>query len=71
MDPENITLCAKRMCPNLSVDCFLPIICRRASNVIADFDQKTSLQESQAMNNVVNPNRPGLLNVALVRHLFS
>ena len=47
MEPENITECAKRMCPNLSVECFLPIISRRASNVIAEFDQKTSLQAKQ------------------------
>lgn len=47
MEPENITECAKRMCPNLSVECFMPIISRRASNVIADFDEKTSLQAKQ------------------------
>ena len=42
-EPENITAAARRMCPNLSVDCFAPIISRRASNVIADFDEKSSL----------------------------
>ena len=46
-EPENIALAAKRMCPNLTVDCFLPIISRRASNVIADFDKKTSLEAKQ------------------------
>ena len=44
MEPETITACAKRMCPSLTVDSFLPIISRRASNVIAEFDEKTSLQ---------------------------
>ena len=28
-EPENITAAARRMCPNLSVDCFAPIISRR------------------------------------------
>ena len=35
------------MCPNLSVESFLPIISRRASNVLADFDDKTCLQSKQ------------------------
>ena len=35
------------MCPNLTIENFLPIISGRASNVIADFDEKTSLQSKQ------------------------
>ena len=46
-DPEAIALAARRMCPNLNVAGFLPIISRRASNVIADFDKKTCLVAKQ------------------------
>ena len=46
-DPESIRDCARRMCPNLSVESFLPIISRRASNVLADFDDRTCLQSKQ------------------------
>ena len=46
-DPESIRECAKRMCPNLTVDNFQPIISTRASHVIADFDEKTNLQSKQ------------------------
>ena len=47
MDIESIRNCAKRMCPNLSVENFLPIISRRASHIIAQFDEKTSLETKQ------------------------
>ena len=46
-DPESIRECARRMCPNLTVDNFQPIISTRASHVIADFDEKTNLQSKQ------------------------
>ena len=47
LDPESILAYAKRLCPNLTIDCFMPIISRRASNVIEEFDQKTSLNAKQ------------------------
>ena len=43
LDADNILTHVKHLCPNLTIDWLKPIISRRASNVIEDFDQKTSL----------------------------
>ena len=43
LDPESILAYAKCLCPNLTLDCLVPIISRRASNAMEEFDQKTTL----------------------------
>ena len=47
LDPESILASAKRLCPDLTIECLMPIISRRASHVIAEFDRKTNLQPNK------------------------
>ena len=44
LEPESILASAKGLCPNITINCFKPIISRRAGHLIAEFDQNTNIK---------------------------